>query len=153
MPEIHLPTENVLAASIMGIMSVCLMTKAEYEDWIFHLANRLGLTNRADDKSVWDRVFDNGSVVTIRDMETTNTYYGEVYLFSDRGSQRELLLQDVDVYDNSSNFLYHMDFLYLSREHNRFTIEKRDLNMPESTQAEEDNVEKRIRFIQNKDVQ
>ena len=135
-PEIHLPSANVLASVLMGIAIACLLTKADYHNWLFGIANAMNLTDRTDDKTVWDRVFDDGKVVILRDMVTTNIYYGEVYIFSDDKDRREIIFYHVRVYDQMSNFLYHADTLYLSREHNQFTIETQESGLFSSDDRE-----------------
>lgn len=118
-----LPTANVIVSIIVAIIISCLLTKANYHNWIFTIANKLKLTRRIDNEAVWDHFFDTSSVVTLRDFVTGNTYYGLVVSYSDNSTNREICFNDVKVYDKYSEFLYHAESLYLSREHNEFSIE------------------------------
>lgn len=84
------------------------------------------LTRRIDNQTVWEHVFDDNDVIVLRDSVTGNTYYGKVYSFSDNSENREIYFENVSVFDENSDFLYHAEKLYLSRVHNEFTIEIQD---------------------------
>lgn len=118
-----IPAANVILSILCAMIFACLLTKANYNNWIFIVANKLKLTRRIDNEAVWDHVFDESSIVTLRDLVTGNSYYGSVASYSDNSSNREIYFDDVYVYDKNSNFLYHAEGLYLSRVHNEFTIE------------------------------
>lgn len=121
-----IPMENVLGAIVFSIILACVLTKAGYENWLFRLANRLKLTRRIDNQTVWEHAFDENSIIVLRDFVTKNTYYGKVVSFSDNSDNREIFFEDVYVFDEMSNPLYHAEQLYLSRAHNEFTIEIHD---------------------------
>lgn len=119
----ELPTVNIVVAIIWALIISCLLTKANYNNWIFRLANKLKLTRRTDNEPVWDHFFDNGSIVNLRDLVTGNIYYGSVSSFSDNCDNREIYFDDVYVYNSQAEFLYHSTGLYLSRAHNEFVLE------------------------------
>ena len=121
--EIRLPAANVFSASVFAVVLVCLLTKAVADNWFFGIARRLSLTKRAGNQPVWEMAFDYGNTVVFRDLVTENTYCGKVMFFSDNSDIREILLRDVVVYDSGSAELYRTSILYLSREHNQFTME------------------------------
>ena len=125
--EINLPAPNIFAAVLASIFIACGMTKANAKNWLFSVANRLGITRRTDDQSVWDHFFeyDQFKFLVLRDLVTENTYSGRARIISDNSERREILFQDVCVLDKESHVLYHADFLYLSREHDQFVIEIR----------------------------
>lgn len=118
-----IPSANVFASIVVAVVLACVLTKADYNNWIFIIANKLNLTHRTDNESVWDHFFDDAPVVTMRDLVTGNTYYGRVKSYSDNSSDREICFEDVKVFDKYSEFLYYAKNLYLSRAHNEFTIE------------------------------
>lgn len=124
--EATIPTENVLISVVFAILMACVLTKAGYKNWLFKLAVKLNLTRRIDNKTVWEHIFDDNDVVVLRDLVTRNTYYGKVCSFSDNSENREIYFEDVYVYDEHSEFLYHAEKLYLSRVHNEFTVEIQD---------------------------
>lgn len=134
-----IPTQNAVVSIGFSLLLSCLLTKAVYLNWAFLLANRLKLTRRIDNQTVWEHVFDDCDVVVLRDKVTNNTYYGRVKSFSDNSTNRELYLEDVRVFDVESNFLYYAKNVYLSRAHNEFIIEKYDYTA--QTEGEKNDVE------------
>lgn len=124
--EAVIPTANVLASIVFALILACIITKAGYENWLFRLANKLKLTRRIDNQTVWEHVFDDSSVVVLRDLITKNTYYGKVVSYSDNSDNREIYFENVYVFNEVSEPLYHAEKLYLSRAHNEFTIEIQD---------------------------
>ena len=122
----EIPALNVGSSIIFAVILSCILTKAHYKNWIFKIANKLSLTRRVDNETVWEHVFDDKAVIVFRDYITKNTYYGAVQSFSDNSENRELYLKDVYVYNEYAEFLYHAEFLYLSRKHNEFCIELHD---------------------------
>lgn len=121
-----IPSANVLISIVFALILACLLTKARYENWLFKLANILKLTRRIDNQTVWEHVFDDSDVVVLRDLVTSNTYYGKVISYSDNSENREIYFENVYVFDEYSAPLYHAENLYLSRAHNEFTIEIQD---------------------------
>lgn len=132
-----IPTANVLVSVLFAILFACLLTKAGYENWIFRIANKLRITRRIDNQTVWEHVFDDSDVVVLRDQITKNTYYGKVTSYSDNSENREIYFEDVYVFDEKSNPLYHAEKLYLSRAHNEFTVEI--LDDSQDTEGEKNN--------------
>lgn len=124
--EAVIPTANVLVSIVFSLILACFLTKAGYENWLFRLANKLGLTRRIDNQTVWEHVFDDNDIVVLRDFITGNIYYGKVCSFSDNSENREIYFENVSVFDKNSDFLYHAEKLYLSRMHNEFTVEIQD---------------------------
>ena len=120
---VAIPKANMLSSIVVAIIMACYITKAYSFNWMFVLANKLKLTRRTDNKTVWERVFDDSAVVVLRDTVTTNTYYGKVSFYSDNSDNKEIYFEDVYVYTENSDFLYHAEKLYLSRAHNEFTVE------------------------------
>lgn len=121
--NIHIPEENTISAIIVAVIIACIITKVNYNNWLFKLANKLNLTHRLDNQPVWEHIFDDSDVVVLRDYITKNTYYGKVIAYSDNSDIREICFNDVYVYDEKSEFLYHATELYLSRAYNEFSIE------------------------------
>lgn len=134
--EAVIPTANVLGAIILALILACIFTKARYENWLFKLANKLKLTRRIDNQTVWEHVFDDSDVVVLRDRITKNTYYGKVISYSDNSENREIYFENVRVFDELSNLLYHAEKLYLSRAHNEFTVEIQDDSQSEERENE-----------------
>lgn len=121
-----IPTANVLMSVLFALVLACLLTKVEYENWIFLIANKLHITRRTDNQTVWEHFLDENNVVILRDQVTKLSYYGKVHSYSDNSPNREIFFEDVAVFDKNSNRLYHMEKLYLSRAHNEFVLEVPD---------------------------
>lgn len=124
--ETAIPTANVLVSIGFALFLACILTKARYENWMFKLANKLRLTRRIDNQTVWEHVFDDSDIVVLRDYVTQNTYYGKVISFSDNSENREIYFENVSVFNKESDFLYRAENLYLSRAHNEFAVEIHD---------------------------
>ena len=119
----EIPTSNVLTSVVFALIMACILTKAESRNWLFRLANKMKLTHRSDNRTVWEHVFDDNSTIVLRDYVTKNTYYGTVESYSDDNENREIYFNGVHVFDEDSNRLYYAKKLYLSRAHNEFNIE------------------------------
>lgn len=119
----ELPTINIIFAILWALIISCILTKSNYNNWIFRIANKLKLTRRIDNEPVWEHFFDKGSIVNLRDLVTGNIYYGSVASFSDNCDNREIYFDDVYVYNDQAELLYHSTGLYLSRAHNEFILE------------------------------
>jgi putative heme degradation protein len=98
----------------------------------FNVVNRtgrlIGATTRFGDEDVGDFFHHSPNVrggwITIRDHKLNLYYFGWVEAFSDSGKERELLLREVSVHDNSSgDCIYKTDALYLSRKQDDLTLE------------------------------
>lgn len=124
--SILIPKENLIFAIISAIFISFIITKMNYENWLFRLANKIKLTRRIDNQPVWEHIFDDANVIVLRDYITKNTYYGQVISYSDNSDIREIYFNDVYVYNENAEFLYHAIGLYLSRAYNEFSIEIQD---------------------------
>ena len=124
--SVFIPEENVIAAIIVAVIIASFVTKMNYDNWLFKVANKLHLTYKLDNQPVWEHIFDEVDVVVLRDYITKNTYYGKVVSYSDNSDIREICFKDVYVYNENSDFLYHATKLYLSRGYNEFSIEVQD---------------------------
>ncbi|MFO8055666.1 MAG: hypothetical protein R6V10_00025 [bacterium] len=100
----------------------------------FSIINRIGqklkATKRYGDEDVWHYFHNapdtqkNEGWVIIRDIKAELAYYCYISAWSDTGKNRELILSEVSVYTNdSSDFLYDAQHIYLSRNNDEITIE------------------------------
>lgn len=140
---LQIPIINVAVATGVAILFTGVLVKARSGNWLFWFANKLHLTKRIDNQPVWEHAFDENDNVVVRDKITTNTYYGKVSSYSDNSEIRELILEDVYVFDQDGERLYHANSVYLSRNHNEFTIETYDDHERTDTETEggEENAE------------
>jgi hypothetical protein len=109
---------------------------------IFHAAaRRTLLTRRFGDQDVWDYVI-NSSLgdgwVIVRDFDRDLAYYGYVGAFSQPGERDEILLRQVEVYQNATwTRLYEMGAVYLPRPRAHLTMEFPPTAAPVSTEKSE----------------
>jgi len=93
--------------------------------------NKLGhffrVTQRFGDEDVWELYHNmpGNEWVYVRDHKLSLTYYGWIYAYSDSEKERELLMQDVEVFSSEEKGepLYHRKILYISRHRHDLTIE------------------------------
>lgn len=92
--------------------------------------NRIGrflrVTRRFGDEDVWNFLNNIPGVswVFVRDHKLDLLYFGWISVYSDSERERELLLRDVRVYTNStSELLYEVSLMYISRDRYDLTIE------------------------------
>ncbi len=121
--DTEIPTENFLCATIAAVILVFILTFINSQNIIFKVARFIHITNRNDNLSVWEVFLENNRCVTLRDTITNNTYYGIIKIYSDNSDLREIYMNDVDVYNETGEHQYHLKDLYLSRNHNEFTLE------------------------------
>lgn len=136
--ETAIPTANVVLALIFSIVFALVFTKANYKNWFFKIANKLKITQRIDNQTVWEHAFDTDDVIVLRDYVTKNIYYGKVISYSDNSEIREIRLNDVRVFNEYAEYLYHAEEIYLSRAHNEFSIEIQNYNDIDETERQKD---------------
>ena len=94
----------------------------------FKLFQILRITTKFGEPDVWAYFMNSKSNpwATVRDLENGLVYDGWIEAFSDTSKDAELLMRDVDVYDNDSDgYLYHVDAQYLSMDQSMISIEVR----------------------------
>jgi len=92
--------------------------------WIFR---RLKASKKVADEDVWELFFQGNTPdwLYVRDHKLDLIYYGNISYFSDSNTERELIIENVSVYNNGSEplLLYETPKLYLSRDKFDITIE------------------------------
>lgn len=118
---------GVCWATIIGVALALVASCAHRRSWLSRGARRLKLSDRSGDEDIWDYFINMPDTVWVfvRDHKLDLIYYGYIAGFSDSGTDRELLLGDVDVYGNTepSKRLYSVQALYVSRDRYDLTIE------------------------------
>jgi hypothetical protein len=116
------------AATVVAVLLALDLTGASTYKVPYRLAQSLGITKKFGELDLWGYVFNSKNVTwaTVRDHGRNLTYDGWVELFSDDSQSAELLLSDVKVYRNDSgDFLYDADSMYLSLHRDAIAIEFR----------------------------
>lgn len=117
--------EIVLVCFVAILLSIGMAT-ATNGLWLFRLARRFKITSRVNELDVWTYLNDhlsNSRWVIVRDQKLGLTYRGWIGAYSDSAKERELLLQDVDVFSDGAEPDYSMASLYLSRNRDDLSIE------------------------------
>lgn len=122
--------QDIVLASFVGVLFGYIASYVYKYKIINRMAQWIRATNRYGDEDVWEyfhnsRKIQEATWVFVRDHKLNLIYFGAVEVFSDSGKQRELVLTEVDVYDDErkSNLLYSVPIMYLSREPDDFTMQ------------------------------
>jgi hypothetical protein len=99
------------------------MTWVLSKNVLFRVSNRFKITNRTDNEDIWDELFDEQPWIIFRDYITKHTYWGRVRKVSDKKQEREIVLEEVTVYDENGEELYKMKQVYFCRNSSEFSIE------------------------------
>jgi len=113
---------SLLVSILIGIISATMSNKK----LIFRFFKWIKVTRHYGDEDIWSYINNSSDIewVIVRDHKYELMYYSYIMLFSDYGEKRELLLGDVDVYSNNSgDFIYHTDKLYICRDEYDLSIE------------------------------
>jgi len=130
----------IFHAIFCGILLSYFLSYLKY----YNVANIIGrtvkATERYGDEDVWeyfqklpDSQKNNGWLI-VRDLKTDLSYICQISTWSDSGLERELILYDASVYNNSTGeHLYDAQNIYLSRNKDDITIEVPIANAIDST--------------------
>ncbi len=113
---------SALTALAFGLVSGILYNKKT----LFRLARALHITSHYGDDDVWSYLMNSDDVewLFVRDHRVGLVYYGRVAVFSESDEKRELLLEDVDVFNNADGAkVYHTYSMYICRGDNELTLE------------------------------
>ena len=109
-------------AAFTGMVAAAIANRKLLHRWI---ARPLG-TQRYGDEDVWTFLMNSKDLewIVLRDHRFGLAYKGWIQLYSDSGMSRELLLNDVEVFDNASGArLYDVPRLYVSRDQHEISVE------------------------------
>ncbi len=93
---------------------------------LINFLKKRNFTSRIGDDDIFNFYLNSQETywVLVRDNGTKLTYYGKVRAYSEPAESREILLEDVIVYDTDTFIeLYRMDAIYLELPSNNFSIE------------------------------
>lgn len=120
--------QDIFFSSLAGLL-LAFVAAYSYQ---FKVINKFGkficATTRFGEEDVWDFLHRSkqmrGAWVVVRDHKVGLYYACWIQAFSDSGKERELLLREVNAYDNASaEWRYKTDIMYLSRNQDDLTIE------------------------------
>ncbi len=126
--EIQIQWEEIYPATGVAII-ITLIASAFHTYKIINKFGRLiNVTKRYGDEDLWDLFHNTPNIewVVIRDHKLDLAYFCYEKYVSDLGNKRELILKDVEVFNNSGQFLYKADAMYIARDDYDLTIEVPD---------------------------
>ena len=137
-PEIS-PGQFVEVAYVTAIAVLLGITLAWVSRYKYHfrLLRYMGITHKFGEVDVWEHFFNSPGMewVTVIDLANNLMYQGWAVRFSDNFVTAEILLEDVEVYDEKSGkFLYNADVQYLSLARDNISVQR---NKPATTQTGE----------------
>lgn len=119
-------------ACFASVILASFVTYMQTHKLHFRLFRFLGITNKFGELDVWGYLMNSNDVswITVRDIENNLMYDGWIQAFSDNSKEAEVLLGDVQVYDNNSGeLLYEVNSQYLSLDKAKIRIEVRKLEV------------------------
>lgn len=132
---------ETVAASAIAILLGILAAYAHRDGTLYRCARAIRASNRTGDEDIWWYFFTRDLAkewVFVRDHKLSLCYYGWIHVYSDSREDRELILMDVEVYDNANvgDLLYKRPAMYIARAHDDLTIEIPAL--PEKQEAKDE---------------
>ena len=121
-------------AATVGMVAAAVSNRKLLYRWI---ARPLGI-QRYGDEDVWTYLLNSKELqwIFLRDYRCGLVYKGWIELYSDSGTSRELVLREVEVFDNSSGTrLYEVPRLYVSRDQHDVSVEIVETNREEADGA------------------
>ena len=118
-------------AATVGVVTAAVANRKLLYRWI---ARPLGI-QRYGDEDVWAYLMNSKELqwIFLRDYRCGLVYKGWIELYSDSGTSRELVLKEVEVFDNASGTrLYDVPRLYVSRDQHDVSVEIVETNPEEA---------------------
>lgn len=116
-------------ACLVGIALAFIAAYIHKFKLVFRLARLIKASDKQGDEDVWDCFHKDlgegeDNWVLLRDSESSLSYHGYVRSYSESEKNREIVLQDVNVYhEDSTDIIYAVSKLYYSRPSHTISIE------------------------------
>ena len=127
--KVALNWQEIGYASIIGLILAGIASYIHSYNAITWLLRKIRATRRVADEDIWE-LFHNSRKADdwlfIRDHKLNLVYFGCITFFSDSEKDRELVIEDVSVFDENSKLLYECPGLYISRNEFDLTMELRN---------------------------
>jgi len=126
LPSKEIPFNAVIKAILASIVIGFICAGIDNLKIINRIGKSLKLTTKYGDENLYSYFLNANNVneVYIRDINNNITYHGIISSFAENTEFKEIVLQDVKVYDyTSSQFMYELDKIYLSRPKDNIIIE------------------------------
>lgn len=126
LPSKEIPFEAVIKAIVTSIVIGFICAGLDNHKVINKFGKFLKLTTKYGDENLYSYFLtaDNVNEIYFRDIANNITYHGIINSYSETSEFKEIVLEDVEVYDYAtSTFMYGLDKVYLSRPKDDIIIE------------------------------
>ena len=116
----------IAAATVIAFVLAFVLSFCHRKKLLHTIGQRFEVTTKFAELDVWNFAFnlDDARWCVVRDMENNLMFHGYIRAFSDVGEASELLLTQVEVYDEkTSELCYQADRIYLARKKDNLTIQ------------------------------
>lgn len=123
--EIEINWDETIWATIISIIIAIILCYINTYGLINKFAQMIKATKKYGDEDVWN-YFHNANMfswVVVRDHKLKLIYTGYIKVFSDSGLNKELVIEDVEVFSAESKTLYKTEIMYICRKADEITIE------------------------------
>lgn len=122
---------EILFSLPLAICLAAILLIAKRRQFPLKLFRWLGITNFSGDADIWDYCFsefrENGCYVNVRDTENNWIIQGFTRGYSERQDLRELILDNVNVFNDRGEFLFSNSAMYLGRNPDNVSIDFYDV--------------------------
>ncbi len=125
--ESSIPYNEVIYASICGVVIAYLFTYIDTYNLINRLACDLKVSTKKSDENLFSLYLNSSEIewIYIRDIENKLTYLGSVSLYSEKDNFKEIVLNEVTIYNYpESEKLYDVESIYLCLKNENIIIEQ-----------------------------
>ncbi|MBD3675708.1 MAG: hypothetical protein HUJ26_19525 [Planctomycetaceae bacterium] len=117
---------EIFAVTCAGVFLGLAFSFIHKKKWAHRLALACGITAKFGELDVWEYALASPDTewVVLRDHKNGLMYQGQVLTFSDNEEEREIILKQVNVFDEKSgDFRFEVDKIYISRRKDDMTLE------------------------------
>jgi hypothetical protein len=114
-------------SAVLALLFAFALAAARNHNLLHRAAERLRISRQFGEVDVWGHFMNSPEVrwISVRDLAADRVYQGWLDAFSDSGTEPQLLLRDVEVYQNSTGTkLYERKRVYLAPSRNAVAIEE-----------------------------
>ena len=124
--HVRIAWREIVVATLVGLLLTCAVAAVLNRSIVPRIAHALRITRKTGRLDVWNFLFESpaGTHVLVRDLSKDMACAGRVEVFSDTSREAELLLKDVEVFQNSTSMkLYDAERVYIARDATSLVIE------------------------------
>lgn len=137
LPSNEIPYEAIIKAIYISVIIAFVCAGLDNHKLINKVGKILRLTSKYGDENLYSYFLNakNVNEIYLRDVSKNITYHGMIDSFSETNEFKEIVLRDVKVYSyETSEFMYGLDKIYLSRSKDDIIIEVPFINENSNTE-------------------